>query len=252
MLTSEMTEPINPSALLRRLLLTLRVLVVLVVGKTIAATLANWPSYFPPDFRSDFLLGREGYFFDGYHTAFYAHIIAGPLTLGLGLVLLSEGIRRRWPLWHRQLGKLQGLLVLFVVAPSGLWMAFYAATGPVAGAGLAMLAVLTAVATALGWRSAVQRKFAKHRRWMQRSYVLLCSAIVIRMIGGAAEVAGVEGTYPYAVWISWLAPLAALELWRISLLRIYPRRQPSAIPAAPRDRRPAGFDQYVHPHTPLD
>jgi hypothetical protein len=222
----------------RSFLLALRVLVVLVVGKTIAATLANWPSYFPPDFRSDFLLGREGYFFNGYHLAFYAHIVAGPLTLALGLVLLSETFRRRWPGWHRQFGKLQSVLVLFIVAPSGLWMAYYAATGAVAGAGLATLAILTAATTALGWRAVVNHRFAEHRRWMQRSYVLLFSAIVIRMIGGAAEVAGVEGTYPYAVWISWLAPLAALELWRVSLLRTYPRLQSSASPAALRDRFP--------------
>lgn len=220
----------------RSLLLALRVVVVLVIGKTIAATLANWPSYFPPDFRSDFLLGREGYFFNGYHLAFYVHIVAGPLTLALGLVLLSETFRQRWPAWHRQLGKLQSVLVLFIVAPSGLWMAYYAATGVVAGAGLATLAILTAVTTALGWRAAVRRHFAEHRRWMQRSYVLLCSAIVIRMLGGAAEVSGVEGTYPYAVWISWMAPLAALELWRVSLLRTSPHRQSSASLAAPRDQ----------------
>jgi uncharacterized membrane protein len=230
----------------RSLLLALRVLAVLVVGKTIAATLANWPSYFPPDFRSDFLLGREGYFFNGYHLAFYAHIVAGPLTLALGLVLLSETFRQRWPAWHRRLGKLQAMLVLFIVAPSGLWMAYYAATGVVAGAGLAMLAILTAATTALGWRAAVNRRFAEHRRWMQRSYVLLCSAIVIRMVGGAAEVAGVEGTYPYAVWISWLVPLAILELWRISSSRALRHPQSSASHEAHRDQHREGSTRYVH------
>ena len=236
----------------RRLLLALRVLVVLVVAKTIAATLANWPSYFPPDFRSDILLGREGYFFDGYHYAFYAHIIAGPLTLGLGLVLLSEGFRRRRPAWHRQLGKLQGLLVLFVVAPSGLWMAYYAATGAVAGAGLATLAILTAATTALGWRAAVRRLFAEHRRWMQRSYLLLCSAVVIRAIGGAAEVAGVDGTYPYAVWTSWVAPLALLELWRVSQPGTFPHQQSSTFRVILRDQHRDELKKNVHLQTSLD
>lgn len=242
----------NQPLIRRSFLLALRLLVVLVVAKTIVAALANWLSYFPPDFRSDFLLGREGYFFNGYHAAFYAHIVAGPLTLGLGLVLLSEGFRRRWPKWHRQLGKLQALLVLFVVAPSGLWMAYYAATGAVAGAGLATLALLTAATTAFGWRAAVRRRFAEHRRWMQRSYVLLCSAIVIRMIGGAAEVAGVEGTYAYAVWISWLVPLAALEFLRVSLLPISRRPRSSALPAAPRDRHHDESGKCVHLQKSLD
>jgi uncharacterized membrane protein len=236
----------------RSLLVALRVFVVLVVGKTIVTTLANWPSYFPPDFRSDFLLGRDGYFFNGYHLAFYAHIVAGPLTLTLGLVMLSETFRQRWPAWHRQLGKLQALLVLLIVAPSGLWMAYYAATGAVAGAGLATLAFLTAVTTALGWRAAVRRRFAEHRRWMQRCYVLLCSAIVIRAIGGAAEVAGVEGTYPYAVWISWLAPLAILELWRISSSRALRHPQSPASHEAPRDRHHGESRKSVHLQTSRD
>jgi uncharacterized membrane protein len=242
----------NPSPIRRSLLLTLRVLLVLVVGKTIATTLANWPSYFPPDFRSDFLLGRESYFFNGYQGAFYTHIVAGPLTLGLGLVLLSETFRRRWPGRHRQLGKLQAMLILFVVAPSGLWMAYYAATGAIAGAGLATLAILTAATTALGWRAAVNRRVAEHRRWMQRSYVLLCSAVVIRAIGGAAEVAGVEGTYPYAVGISWLAPLAILELWRISSPLALRHQQSSASPAAPPAQYLVGLRRHAHQQTPQD
>lgn len=236
----------TPPPIRRSFLLALWVAVALVIGKTIAATLANWPLYFPPDFRSDFLLGREGYFFNGYHLAFYAHIVAGPLTLALGLVLLSATFRQRWPGWHRQFGKLQAMLILFVVAPSGLWMAYYAATGAVAGAALATLAILTAATTALGWRAAVNRRFAEHRRWMQRSYVLLFSAIVIRMIGGAAEVAGVEGTYPYAVWISWLAPLAILELWRISSSRALRHPQSSASHEALRDQHREGSTRYVH------
>jgi hypothetical protein len=106
--------------------------------------------------------------------------------------------------------------VLLLVTPSGLLMARYAMTGPVAGAGLGALAIITAACTALGWRAAVQRKFGVHRNWMLRTYVLLCSAVVIRLMGGLAMVLGFEAAwlYPFSAWASWVGPLLVLEGWR--------------------------------------
>jgi hypothetical protein len=103
--------------------------------------------------------------------------------------------------------------VLLVLVPSGLWMAQYAATGAVAGAGLALLAIATATFAFLGWRAAIARQFDEHRRWMWRTYLLLCSAVVIRMIGGAAIVLEIdaEWIYPLSTWASWLVPLLVFE-----------------------------------------
>lgn len=50
----------------------------------LAGILRNYPRYLPPDFTSDFLLGREDSFHGGYQWAFYAHLAAGPVTLLLG------------------------------------------------------------------------------------------------------------------------------------------------------------------------
>ena len=76
-------------------------------------------------------------------------------------------------------GDCRSLAFLPVLVPSGLWMAWYAMTGAVAGAGLRLLAIGTAVCTTIGWRAAVGRRFDEHRRWMLRTYVLLSSAVVI-------------------------------------------------------------------------
>ena len=190
---------------------TVQILAALLVAKTAIAVLLLYPDYFPPNFRSDFLLGRSGYFFGPYQLAFNTHILSGPFTLIAGLVLLSESFRHRFPKWHRRLGRIQVFCVLFLLAPSGLWMAWYAATGTFAAAGFATLAIVTALCVAKGWRAATQRRFVQHRRWMLRCYVLLCSAVVLRVIGGFSEVFAVEGTYPYAAWLSWLVPLIALE-----------------------------------------
>jgi hypothetical protein len=109
-------------------------------------------NYFPPDFESDFLNGRRAYFFGVYQWAFYAHVVSGPVSLLLGLILMSEQFRLRFPKWHRSLGKTQGALVLFVLAPSGLWMAYYAETGIVAATGFSVLAVATAVCVLMAGR----------------------------------------------------------------------------------------------------
>lgn len=189
-------------------------LVCVLIVKVNISVLSNYGDYFPANFDSMFLQGRESYFFGGYHWAFYAHILSGPVALILGTLLLSQRFLKAFPKWHRRLGRIQGMNVLFVVAPSGLVMARHAATGETAGAGFAALAIGTAVCMAMGWRSAIQRRFIEHRRWMQRSFLMLCSAVVLRLTAGFTIVTNMEAdwVYPASAWTSWLIPLAIFEL----------------------------------------
>lgn len=188
---------------------------VLIVKVTVAVVL-GYVDYFPANFRSDFLRGREDYFSRDYQWAFYPHLASGPVSLLFGLVLISDAFRRKFPKWHRLLGRVQVACVLLVVAPSGLWMAYYAAAGPVAGAGFAGLAIATGVSVAMGWRCAVQRRFATHRVWMLRAYLLLCSAVVIRVASGFAVVTEMNAEWfdPLAAWGCWVVPLGVFEVGR--------------------------------------
>ncbi|TWT37231.1 hypothetical protein KOR34_21780 [Posidoniimonas corsicana] len=202
------------------------------VLQTLLRILLGYGEYLPPNFRSEFLLGRETTFFGAYQWAFYAHLASGPFCLLSGLALMAERAWRSWPRLHRTLGKLHVAAVLLLLAPSGLWMARYTATGPIAGVGFATLAVLTAATAALGWKAAVQRDFDRHREWMQRTFALLTSAVALRLIGGVSEVFGLIGIYPYAAWFSWLLPLVGLEIGRATLRQWSRRRRWSASPAA--------------------
>ena len=193
-----------------------RILTILAGGLILKVTVmvvGNYGSYFPPDFGSEFLRGRERTFPGLFRWAFYTHIITGPIALILGLVLVSDRFRTGFRGWHRRLGWVQVGIVLILVTPSGLVMAWFAAAGPIAGLGLATLAALTAVFVGLGARAAIQRRFGDHRRWMWRCYLLLGSAVVLRMIGGLATVAGVSAPWfdPMATWVSWVVPLALFE-----------------------------------------
>src|SRR5262245_33408666 len=159
------------------------VAVVLILKVTLSVVI-GYRDYLPPNFSSDFLLGRESYFWGAYSWAFYVHLASGPASLVVGTLLVSDRFRTIATKWHWRLGRFQVFCILLLVAPSGLWMASYAATGAVAGAGLGALAIATAVCVAQGWRMAVARRFDEHRHWMWRTYILLCSAVVIRLIGG--------------------------------------------------------------------
>lgn len=207
-------RPRHPTLSERILTLLAEVLIL----KVIISVVLNYQYYFPPDFTSDFLRGREGHFWGVYQGAFYTHIMSGPVSLLLGLILINEQFRTRFPKWHRRLGRLQVACVMLLVTPSGLVMAYHAAAGPLAAVGLATLAIATAICISLGARAAMTRRFAEHRRWMWRCCLLLCSAVVLRVIGGLATVTGATAPWidPLANWVCWLAPLSAFEFYEWS------------------------------------
>lgn len=204
---NRLSRPIQTMAAAAAAILIVRVTVEVVYG---------YRNYLPPNFSSEFLAGRNSYFYGTYQWAFYPHIASGPVVLFLGLPLLSDRFRTRFPQWHRWLGRVQLSCVLFVVAPSGLWMAFYTATGTIAGVGFVLLSLSTALSAAQGWRLARARRFAEHRIWMWRCYLLLCSAVLLRVFGGLGSILSVQSPWydPVASWTSWLLPITTYEVIR--------------------------------------
>lgn len=192
------------------------------VCKIVIVVFMNYWDYLPPNFESVFLRGRDGYFWQGYHWPFYVHIFSGPLSLILGMNLMSDQFRARFPRRHRCVGRFQALCVLLLVLPSGFWMAFYAEAGPVATASFVVLSFVTGLCIVLGWREAVRRRFATHRLWMIRSFVLLCSAVVIRISGGLGTMLESEFKWYNQVssWTCWVVPLLAFEMYLLYSKRI--------------------------------
>lgn len=201
---------------------------IVLILKTIFSVILNLPDYFSPNFNHDFLRGRETHFFGSYQYAFYVHILAGPCSLIFGLLLVNQNLRRRSAIIHRCLGRLQVSCILILVVPSGLWMSRYAQSGPNATIAFTLLSLATGLTATMGWRYAVKGDFASHQRWMIRCFTLLCSAVVIRVLGGVASIAGV--IWPHfdalSAWLCWTIPLAILEL-----VYVNSRRHRSGTPA---------------------
>ncbi|MBA2920372.1 DUF2306 domain-containing protein [Sphingomonas sp. MAH-20] len=141
------------------------------------------------------------------------HIAGGVLMITLGACALFLGWNRRALGWHRWVGRayllsgsIAALLVIVMAAtvphePQSL----YVATGTLA---LVWLAV-----AAMGWRAARNRRFASHREWMIRSYVLSWTFVGCRL---ATTVdfypwLGIEGVTA-AIWVNWIVPLVACEI----------------------------------------
>jgi hypothetical protein len=205
----------------------LRWLAAVLILRVLAVILANYPDYFPPNFNSLFLQGREATFGGAYRAAFYVHVLSAPFVLFNGLVLLSEYVRRRHRGWHRWLGRLQVVVLLLFVLPSSVVMSRHAFGGWPAGLSFLLLSAATAGCAIAGVVQACRRRYDRHRRWMLRSYVLICSAVALRLISGTAGLVGVpspEHAYVIAAWGSWLVPLAACEV-----VERWPARRPSRL-----------------------
>lgn len=212
--------------MLRALTTALRWLTVVLILRVLATILANYPDYFPPNFDALFLQGREATFHGTYRIAFYVHIFSAPLVLLNGLVLLSEHVRRRHGHWHRWLGRVQVVVLLLFVLPSSMVMSRRAFGGWPAGLSFVLLSLATAGCAIVGVVYACRRRYVAHRRWMLRCYVLICSAVALRLISGTAGLVGVpspEEAYIIAAWASWLVPLAACEI-----VERWPAHRPSA------------------------
>lgn len=200
---------------LKILTMAFRWLAVALIVRVLAAILANYPDYFPPNFDSLFLQGREKTFTGAYRLAFYVHIFSGPVVLFNGVILMSEYVRRHHGGLHRILGRVQVVVLLLFLLPSSVVMSRHAFGGWPAGLSFLVLSAATGICAIIGIVNARRRRYDRHRQWMLRCYVLICSAVVLRLISGAAALIGVpsaEGAYIVATWSSWLLPLAAYEI----------------------------------------
>ena len=162
------------------------------------------------------------------------HIAASGFAMILGAFQFSKTLRRKAPVVHRWMGR--GYVLACVVGGlAGGIIALSSTAGPIAGWGFFMLAILWVPFTLLALRSAMQKDFVAHERWMIRSFALTFGAVTLRFYLPLAIMQN-NGEFPleaYRIiaWAAWVPNLIVAELFIASLRR--PRRAKAASTPTP-------------------
>jgi uncharacterized membrane protein len=170
--------------------------------------------YFDPDTVPPFVVERlPERFASLWLAALKVHVAAALTSLPLCLVLTTRWLQRR-PAWHRRLGRVAGVIVLFALVPSGVVLALHAKGGPVVAAGFLLSAAIVGWFMARGVVTARRRDVASHRRAMRHVVGQMSVAVVSRALLLGFDAAGVDPDVAYviALWGPVLASAAVVEV----------------------------------------
>lgn len=136
--------------------------------------------YYQSDYWNGYLLDKKEVYEGIFRLGFLAHIATAPFLsfISVYLVLIQKN---RFTTLHRILGKGYVIGTLFVSAPSGFILSFYAFGGWVSQLSFAILSVLWFYFTLKAFLAIKTKNIDKHRLMMNRSFVLLTSAVLLRI-----------------------------------------------------------------------
>lgn len=155
-----------------------------------------------------------------YNTCFYIHIAAGALCIGTALIQFSRYILKKSKSIHRVSGKIYVLVVLFLAAPTGLYMSFFAKGSFWERALFMFMAGWWFITTLYGLSTIHKRNVIAHKVWMMRSYSMAMTAVTFRVyhiIFYLLDWGHLEN-YELSLWISVLGNMLFAEwiIWRQS------------------------------------
>jgi hypothetical protein len=153
----------------------------------------------------------------------FIHAVGGTVMLVLGAINLYLGATRKHFRLHRPLG-LKYLVGGSISAVSAIILAlgnghrkpntefaFDPLRSDDLGWALATLGAAWMACAAMGYRAALNRRFPSHQAWMIRSYVLVWSFVLCRLIGQFPSLPQL-GSGGAVAWLSWTIPLLACEI----------------------------------------
>jgi hypothetical protein len=179
------------------------------------AIAANSLVYFKGDEVPPFVIEKLPLPLEGlWLAALKVHVVAASFCLPACILLQWKGLLRRAPRVHRWVGRTTGFAVLFALAPSGIYMAFFAKGGPLGTLGFLLSGAITVVAMVQGIRKARARRFADHRRAALHVLAQLSVAVTSRVLLVLLEVTGLasEPAYLLALWLPVLGSAALVQL----------------------------------------
>lgn len=144
----------------------------------------------------------------------FVHVAGAVTALVLGSFQFLPALRRGAGPPHRWVGRVY-VAGCLVGGAAGLILAPGSHAGPIASAGFGALAFIWINVTLMGWRAAMQGRFAEHRRWMIRSWALTLAAVTLRLYLPMVMILDL----PFLPWyraisfLAWVPNLVVAELW---------------------------------------
>lgn len=141
---------------------------------------------------------------DLYNTFFYIHIMAGAICIGTALIQFSRYILKKTKAIHKWSGRLYVFVVLFLGAPTGLYMSFFAKGSFWERALFMFMAAFWFITTLYGLTTIRKKNVIAHKIWMIRSYSMAMTAVTFRVYHLVFYMMGWDHleNYELSLWLS--------------------------------------------------
>ena len=116
-----------------------------------------------------------------YKACFYIHIFAGMFCISSALIQFSRVILKKGKAIHRWSGRVYVFVVLFLGAPTGLYMSFFAKGSFWERALFMFMALFWFFTTMKGLQNILKKNVLGHKVWMIRSYAMAMTAVTFRV-----------------------------------------------------------------------
>lgn len=151
-----------------------------------------------------------------YIVFFYLHVYSAIFVLLAGFTQFNSRILKNYPKLHRRIGSVYVFTILFLSAPSGLFIGCFANGGFFSKISFISLAILWFYFTLKGLLYIKARKIKLHKAFMLRSFALTFSAITLRfwkvIIVYLFELPPMD-VYQIIAWLGWIPNLLIIEFY---------------------------------------
>ncbi len=151
-----------------------------------------------------------------YTTFFYIHVYSAIFVLLAGFTQFNSGLLKRKPAIHRNIGKLYVFIVLFLSAPSGLFIGIFANGGFYSKISFVTLSILWFYFTLKGFLTIKNKNIKLHKAFMLRSFALTFSAITLRFwkvfLVYLFQPSPMD-VYQIIAWLGWVPNLLIIEYY---------------------------------------
>jgi hypothetical protein len=163
----------------------------------------------------DFLLTKQSILYiKTWRWAFYLHISSSLFALLFGWLQFVKPILLKHPKWHQNIGKIYIVLILFISAPSGLIMGFFANGGMAAKTSFIIISLLWWWFSFMAYKQIKNGRITSHINYTVRSYALTLSALTLRLYVLTLPyffILPAKQMYTLVAWASWLPNIILAE-----------------------------------------